>query len=377
MKIPFREYHILQLLRLFERQTLPLDLFLSDYLRSNKSIGAKDRQFIADTVYAIIRWKGLLLHQTQSSDWQKLLEYYLSPSFEIAKNDESLPPHVRVSFPKFLFDLISASHGEKSALEICATSNTPAPTTIRANTIKISRKELFEKWQNLYEIAPSPVSPNGITFLKKINFFALNEFKNGLFEIQDENSQLLASLIDAAPGDLIIDYCSGSGGKTLAFAPNMQGKGQIFLHDVRPYILQMAKKRLKRAGIQNAQTILAGDERLQKLKKKMDWVLVDAPCSGTGTLRRNPDMKWRFEQQTLKNLIGEQRTIFEKALSFMAPEGKIVYATCSILREENEDQVTHFMKTYQLECEGAFFQTLPQLNGGDGFFGAILKKQTT
>lgn len=375
MKIPFREYHLLELFQAFDRQTLPLDLFLSDYFRTHKSIGSKDRQYIAETVYALIRWKGLLEYKTKSSSWQKCLEFYLSDQFALAQQDNSIPPNVKVSFPKLLFDLISASHGEEAAIQICTISNTPAPTTVRVNTLKIERDALLAKWQSLYEVIPAKQSPDGITFLKKINFFALEEFKNGLFEIQDENSQLLADLIEAVPGDLVMDYCSGSGGKSLAFAPKLEGKGQIFLHDIRPHILQMAKQRLKRAGIQNAQTILSKDPKLQKLKKKMQWVLVDAPCTGTGTLRRNPDMKWRFNETILKNLIGEQRTIFEKALSFLAPEGKIVYGTCSILREENEAQVEHFIKTYQLELVHPTFQTLPQVNGGDGFFGAILKKQ--
>lgn len=375
MKIPFREFHLLEILQAFERQTMPLDLFLSDYFREHKSIGSKDRQFIADNVYALIRWKGLLESKTNSTNWSKCLHFFQSEQFKEAQKDTSLPAHTQVSFPKNLFDLIAASHGEKAALEICLVSNSAAPTTVRVNTMKITRDVLLENWKKTFEVIPAKQSPNGITFLKKINFFALDDFKNGLFEIQDENSQLLADLVEASPGDLVLDYCSGSGGKALAFAHKLQGKGQIYLHDVRPYILQMAKQRLKRAGIQNAQTVLAGDAKLQKLKKKMNWILVDAPCSGTGTLRRNPDMKWRFNEMTLKNLVGEQRSIFEKALSYLAPEGKIVYATCSILSDENERQVEHFIKTYNLELVQPYFQPLPTREGGDGFFGAILKKQ--
>ncbi len=120
------------------------------------------------------------------------------------------------------------------------------------------------------------------------------EFKQGLFEVQDEGSQLIANLMDPTPGDQVMDYCAGSGGKTLAFAPKMQHRGQIYLHDIRPWALDEARKRLKRAGIQNAQVVLPEDPKLNKLRGKMDWVLVDAPCTGSGTFRRNPDMKWKF-----------------------------------------------------------------------------------
>lgn len=201
----------------------------------------------------------------------------------------------------------------------------------------------------------------------------MDEFKKGFFEVQDEGSQLLANLVQCQPGQLVMDFCAGSGGKTLAFAPLMKNSGQIFLHDVRAYTLQDAKKRLRRAGIQNAQIIHAEDPKLNKWKKKMDWVLVDAPCSGTGTLRRNPDMKWKFDIEMLERLIGQQRTIFEKALSFMKPEGHIVYGTCSLLKQENEHQLNHFIKTYNLKIEGQVFHSFPSLGGMDGFFGVVLK----
>ena len=186
---------------------------------------------------------------------------------------------------------------------------------------------------------PCKFSPCGIEFHKRINFFELEEFKAGFFEVQDEGSQLMADLVDAAPGQSVLDYCAGSGGKTLAFAPKMQEKGQIFLHDIRPFALQEARKRLRRAVIQNAQIVLPDHQNLKRLKKKMHWVLVDVPCTGTGTMRRNPDMKWNFTRETLERLMGQQRTIFEKALSFMRPDGRIVYATCSLLKESKSGSV--------------------------------------
>lgn len=373
--LPFRDHHLLCLLQGYEAQQQPLDLHISNYFRANKALGSKDKAFIAESVYAMVRWQGLLDYVcSHPGSWTSRFDAYRSVDLRVSQQDLSLPPYTRVSFPKILFDLIVKSHGEERAIELCLISNTQAPTTIRANTLKISRDELLSRWEQIYSVRPCERACNGIVFGEKINFFTLPEFKQGLFEVQDEGSQLLASLVQPKPGDLVMDFCAGSGGKTLAFAPGMENKGQIFLHDVRKHALLESRKRLKRAGIQNGQQVAADDEqRLKKLKKKMDWVLVDAPCSGTGTFRRNPDMKWKFEDETLRRLIGQQRTIFEKALSFLKPGGSIVYGTCSILDEENEEQVKHFLKTYPLQLVGDCFKTLPVKGGMDGFFGCVFR----
>jgi len=188
----------------------------------------------------------------------------------------------------------------------------------------------------------------------------LPEFKAGFFEIQDEGSQLIANHVTASPGDHILDYCAGSGGKTLAFAPKMKNKGQIYLYDIRPYTLIEAKKRLKRAGIQNAQ--LLDDKKLKKrgLHSRMDWVLLDVPCSGTGTLRRNPDMKWKLTPETFTRLVEEQRKIFDSAFKFLKPNGKIVYATCSVFPEENEEQIATFIEKYGLKLLHTPFLSFPK-----------------
>jgi len=376
-KRPYREHHLLTLLQEYEQQHLPLDLFISFYFRAHKSLGSKDRGTIAESVYSIVRWKGLLDYLCEApATWEMRWELYSKINIDAHLKDEKIPLHIRLSFPEELFQLVVESHGEQQAIQLCQVSNQPAPTTVRANTLKTSRDALLKKWAQTYKVSPCTYSETGIRFLQKINFFTLPEFQAGNFEVQDEGSQLLADKVKAEPGQLIMDYCAGSGGKTLAFAPKMEGKGQIFLHDIRPYALKEAKKRLRRAGIQNAQIVLPDDPKLSKLKKKMDWVLVDAPCTGTGTMRRNPDMKWNFTKETLHRLLGQQRMIFEKALSFLKPNGKIVYATCSILKQENQDQVEHFLKTYNLEVVGELFQSLPSEGGMDGFFGVILRHKS-
>jgi 16S rRNA (cytosine967-C5)-methyltransferase len=375
IQFSFRNFHILQLLNAFDQQHLPLDLFISLYFRAHKALGSKDRGVIAETIYAMVRWNGLLNYLCkENASWEKKLNLFAN--FDSAKyqEDQMIAPHIRVSFPEFLFNLIVQSHGFEEGIKICRLCNEPAPTTVRINLLKTTREEMLERWKSSFSVSPCQYSPEGIIFHKKINFFELEEFKAGCFEVQDEGSQLLAKLVQAKPGEQVLDYCAGSGGKTLAFAPTMNNSGQIYLHDIRSRALQESRKRLRRAHIQNAQQIPPDHPYLKKMKKKMDWVLVDVPCSGTGTLRRNPDMKWRFSEETLKGLIGEQRKIFERALSFLSPSGKIVYGTCSILKEENQEQVNHFLKTYDLEVESEF-RSLPKSGEMDGFFGVTMKRK--
>lgn len=374
-KRPYRQHHLFCLLEAYDNQTLPLDLFISHYFRAHKALGPKDRGEIAETLYGMVRWQSLLDYFCDEPiTWEKRYEAFSKLDLKQVFKHEEIPAHIRVSCPQNLFDYIAATHGMEKATELCCISNQPAPTTIRVNALKISRDTLFNQWKSKYNISVCRHSSDGIVFHKKINFFQLPEFKDGLFEVQDEGSQLLAQLVKAGVNDQVMDYCAGSGGKTLAFAPHMERSGQIYLHDIRKHALMESRKRLRRAGIQNAQVLEADSPALAKLKKKMNWILVDAPCSGSGTLRRNPDMKWKFTDEMLIRLVGQQRHIFEKALSYLRPDGRIVYGTCSILKEENQEQIAHFMKTYGLKLEGEVFQTLPSHQGMDGFFGAVLRR---
>jgi 16S rRNA C967 or C1407 C5-methylase (RsmB/RsmF family) len=370
----FREQHIFSIFHSYESSTLPLDVFLRNYFREHKSIGSKDRRYIAETVYGIMRWRGLLDYLAKKpTSWETRYACYTHITPQEYAHKEEIPVHIRASFPKKFFQLIQESYGESKALTLCQISNTPAPTTIRANLLKTTRDALIDTWKNLYYVTPTLHASCGITFQRKINFFDTPEFKEGFFEVQDEGSQLVADLVKALPKQQVLDYCAGSGGKTLAFAPKMQNKGVIYLHDIRSHALEEAKKRLRRAGIQNAQLLYPDDKNKAKLKGKMDWVLVDVPCSGTGTLRRNPDMKWKFDVARLEPLLQEQRMIFEEALEFLAPGGRIVYVTCSILPQENEQQIRFFEKKFQLTAEAPPFISLPSIGGMDGFFAAVLK----
>ncbi len=369
MKNNFRHHHLLQILENFENQNSPLDSYLSSYFRANKSIGSKDRASIAEKTYKIIRFLGVIdYHLKTPISWQQRIETL--EKIDLSALPESLPPHVKASFPKIYFDKILQIFGEAKALEICQILNSKAPTTVRVNALKSSRDELFEKWKDLYSVTKC-IYPHGITFHKKINFFLLDEFKKGFFEIQDEGSQIIASLVECKKGDLVLDYCAGSGGKTLSFAPQMDNQGQIFLYDIRTRSLLEAKKRLKRAGIQNAQIV--SKEKLNNLIDKMDYVLLDVPCSGSGTLRRNPDLKWKFKEENFSLLLQTQKEIFDESFKFAKKRAKIIYATCSIFKSENEDQVNYFLKKYPLQLENTI-SWLPEKEGKDGFFGAVFQK---
>lgn len=365
-----------KILESLEEKPLPLDVVMGNYFRFHKAIGSKDKKFISDAIYGIIRWKGLIdAHCIKPVTWEKRVEWYLSHDIQHVLKNSTHAPHVKVSFPKNFFDLLHESYGESKAVEICLACNEPAPTAIRVNSLKTSRDALLKKWESTFSVSPLIFADQGIRFHKKVNFFGMEEYKTGLFEVQDEASQLIANLVCAKPGMKILDFCAGAGGKTLAFAPAMLNKGVVYLHDVREKALLEAKKRLQRAGVQNVQFCLAGDPKLKDLTGKMDLILLDVPCSGSGTLRRNPDLKWKFSNSNLQELLVLQRKIFEDALLYLSPNGKILYSTCSILPQENEKQIQFFEEAYHYVLEGSPFQSLPKSGEMDGFFGAVLSKK--
>ncbi|MBM3191616.1 MAG: RsmB/NOP family class I SAM-dependent RNA methyltransferase [Chlamydiae bacterium] len=369
----FRTYHLINILNAFDTSFLPLDVFLSQFFRSHKAIGSKDRSYICEKIYALIRWKSLLDYFCKKPvTWEKRLQLLEQEDLGVLQKNPSLPPHIQLSCPYPLFNKLLQAFGPQKTEQFCKVSNTQAPTTVRINALKTTRDHLLQLWQPQYDIEICRQSPHGISFKKRINFFELQEFKNGLFEIQDEGSQLVALQMQVQPSDHVLDFCAGAGGKTLALAPKMQGKGQLYLYDIRPHALLQAKKRLKRAGIQNAQYLTIPLLKKKSLIKRMDWILLDVPCSGTGTLRRNPDMKWQFSNDTVVRLVEEQRAIFEKALPYLAPGGHIVYATCSVLPEENLQQVHYFIEKYGLKLATPPLVTFPEEGGMDGFFAATL-----
>ncbi len=375
MLTPFRQRHLLTLLNDFEQSTFPLDSFLNSYFRAHKAIGSKDRRLLSEMSYGLTRWRGLIDYLCpRPLSWENRIDVFVKLTPEKALEDQTIPSHVRISFPKALFEMISEQYGEENALEICLNSNQRAPLTIRVNQLKCTRDALFEKWNDQFDIVKTESAPYGITINERMQLFQLPEFKKGCFEVQDEGSQLIGEIIQAKPGEHILDYCAGSGGKTLAFAPGMQGTGQIYLHDKRKRALIEAKKRLCRAGIENAQIIEFGSAKLKKLEGKIDAVLLDVPCSGSGTLRRNPDLKWRFDKSDFQQLLQKQADILNQTARYVKPGGRLIYATCSLLTEENEKQIEQFINEHPFKVAQPYFKSLPTPGGMDGFFAAVLQK---
>jgi 16S rRNA (cytosine(967)-C(5))-methyltransferase len=418
----FRQHHFFELLNNFDPEKGPIDLFISLYLRHNPQLGSKDRLYVVERIYTYLRWKLLIEtvldrhgvsgedrkeallaileskvstnHQSETAQERDLSQVSGSPAPSMLQTDErrrlgfeqdlislskdpTLEPYIRVSFPKNLYEALERTFGEKTP-SICLACNESAPFVLRVNTLKTTRVALCEmlRAQGI-EVEEDLLAPQALRLSRRVNLFSLPEFKAGYFEVQDAGSQIVADLVRAQPGESVLDFCAGAGGKTLAFAPKLQNRGQIFLHDIREEALLEAKKRLKRAGIQNAQIVSHREERrLKTLKKHMDWVLVDAPCSGTGTLRRNPDMKWKFSEEMVSRLSYEQREIFSEAFSYLKPGGTIVYATCSLLKEENDDQCEYFLTTYPLTLVGVPFRSIPMHGGMDGFFAVCLQRKS-
>jgi 16S rRNA C967 or C1407 C5-methylase (RsmB/RsmF family) len=274
----------------------------------------------------------------------------------------------------FLWEALLQAYGAESAEKVADALQSEAPVTIRANLLKTTQQALYEQLSPRFPSLKKLSSPAALTFGKREPLFSLPEFKEGLFEVQDEGSQQVAELMAVAPGDQVVDYCSGSGGKTLAFAPKMGGKGQIYLHDIRLSALAQAKKRLRRAGVQNGQCLPSDHPKWRQLEEKVDWILVDAPCSGSGTLRRNPEMKFFIDSSLVARLVQEQRSIFDQAIRLLKPGGKLVYATCSLLPAENGEQLSWFLDRYPIALERPPLAILPEIGGPDAFFAAVVVK---
>ncbi len=366
MRLGFCDHHISLILKRAATQNRPLDLTLSTYFKEHKSLGAHDRRVIGETLYQMVRWKSLVDHLCPSTNPLDQLRCFQKISLEECRQNPNIPEPIRLGLPPYLFERFCEAFGVEKARLLAHILNTQAPTTLRVNLLKTTPETLLERWAGKFETLRCKEAKAGIQLKKREPLFSLPEFKEGLFEVQDEGSQLVADLVEVKPGEHFLDYCSGSGGKTLAIAPKMEGKGQIYLYDTRAIALQEARKRLRRAGVQNVQFLLP--------KKPVDWLLADVPCSGTGTLRRNPDAKWKIDVEMVKRLIEEQRKIVKECLKFLKPGGKLVYATCSLLPEENESQVAHFLQSFPLVLEKQLF-FLPEEGGKDGFFAAVFKKQ--
>jgi 16S rRNA (cytosine967-C5)-methyltransferase len=301
-----------------------------------------------------------------------------------------MPDPVRFELPDWLYPRMAARFGDNLAAEMAALRE-PAPLDLRVNLLKGTREEdraalAAEGW----DAKPTPLSPWGLRIDGRRPVTSGAAFQSGLVEIQDEGSQLIAALTDAKPGMRVVDWCAGAGGKTLALAAMMGNRGQIVACDVSASRLEGAVRRLRRAGVNNVECHLVtpGDKWAKRRAGAFDRVLVDAPCTGTGTWRRNPDARHRLTEQDLLELTRKQSSILDAAWALVRPGGRLVYATCSLLQEENEGQVSAFLHCHPdfrlvpsvgvplggtVSDDGTLSLT-PARNGTDGFFAAAMER---
>ncbi|KAF4665887.1 Chloride intracellular channel protein 4 [Perkinsus chesapeaki] len=282
--------------------------------------------------------------------------------------------------PKELFAKLADSLGTDKAVEVSSVLNEKPVTFLRVNTKQTSRSDmakfLLSKEIPVEKTATSPV---GLVINDKKLLLDLPEYRTGAVEIQDESSQIMALQVKAEPGSVVLDYCAGSGGKSLVFGPNMENMGHLYLHDVRDSMLRDARKRLRRAGIRNYTLLYPRHPTLHKmLLAKCDWVLCDVPCTRTGVLRRNPDAKWMYSDEKLFHFVAQQREIVKNSLRYLKPNGgKLVYCTNSILDEENIFQIQYLCRHHDLALTEEPMHAMPQSKGMDGFFSATLERRST
>ena len=307
----------------------------------------------------------------------------------------NLPALLRANLPDWLFDKLVSRDGEALTLELAQAMNRPAPLDLRVNVIKANREEVVAELAQAPILCETmPYAPLGIRVLKKPALQNLPLFKNGAIEVQDEGSQLLSQIVGARRGEMVVDFCAGAGGKTLSLGAIMRNTGRLYAFDVSEKRLSRLKPRLARSGLSNVHPVVIAHENDAKVKRlagKIDRVLVDAPCSGLGTLRRNPDVKWRQTPQAIAELNEKQLSILNGAARLVKPGGRLVYATCSILDEENEAIVQQFLAAREdfvlvpmknvlaeqkivLEMD-TYLKLLPHQHQTDGFFAAVLERK--
>ncbi|MBM3200955.1 MAG: RsmB/NOP family class I SAM-dependent RNA methyltransferase [Chlamydiae bacterium] len=362
----FHQFHIEKIFSSWDEKT-PFDLTFSRYAKEHHQLGSKDRKAISEACYQIIRWALLLDYEQEECSWLARVKRFFDVDVEILKQTPNLPLYIRCSTPEWIFSLLSNTYGEEKAEKICLAQNERAPFAIRANLLKTSTEELFSLFSRSYSVTKSVHAKQGLIFAKAPHLLSSDEYKHGLFEIQDEASQCVSAYVDAKEKQTILDYCAGSAGKSLAIASMTKDQCPIFVYDIRPQILIKAEERLKRAGVKNF--------KLSLPSSSVDIVLVDAPCSGSGTWRRSPERKLVFTKHDLEEIIKTQREVLKNAIQFVKPGGRLIYATCSIFNEENIEQVGWLMKNFPFTLEKPPFQSIVAEGEMDGFFAASLKRE--
>ena len=394
--------------------TQPADAVMSRFFRNHATLGARDRAFVAETVFGVLRRFRLLEAGGARSPRECVLGWLarcggrnlreLEPLSTLererlaaikALDEKSLPPAAQAELPDWLAQRLAEAHGEAEMVAIGRGLQQSAPLDLRVNTLKAERDAVLARLrEDGIGCEPTRLAPAGIRLEGKpaINRHPL--FLEGEVEVQDEGSQLLGYLVAPRRGEMVVDFCAGAGGKTLHLGALMRSLGRLYAFDVSGGRIAQLKPRLKRSGLANVhpQRIDSeNDARVRRLSAKVDRVLVDAPCSGSGTLRRNPDLKWRQSPESVAQLTAKQAAILASAARLVKPGGRLVYATCSLLPEENEDIVSAFLARDEgfalvpaapvLEAQGVrveadpWLRLYPHRHGTDGFFAAVLERR--
>ena len=371
------------------------DKVIQKTLKKDKRWGARDRAFIAETTYNVVRWYRLLyeirgVQPKTKSDWWEIIgiwftinEVKLPDWKEFAKLDTptilqqqaklSDKRVIKESIPDWLDELGVAELGIKWPPTLTAL-NQQAPLVIRANTLKTDRAAL-QKILADKDIESTTYGKDALILTKRRNLFTLPEFKQGLFEIQDGSSQEVVNYLGVEPGMWVIDACAGAGGKALHIGAQMKNKGKIFALDIHEWKLKELRKRATRAGIDNIENRpIVNQKVLKRLTERADRLLLDVPCSGLGVLKRNPDAKWKIDLAFLNKVKNIQKDILQSYPKMLKKGGQMVYATCSILPSENQQQVQAFLESNKEFTLIKEQQILPQDNGFDGFYMALIQK---
>jgi len=392
----------------------PADAVVSRYFRDHRQLGPRERATLAETVYAVLRRKLQFDHFAPSGSGPRerrmailgfagprdFLKSALSDTEKTwldacdAVSEADLLERHRHNLPEWLVQPLKDQVGP-DFWPLAESLLRPAPLDLRVNALADKREDVRKELARAgIQAQPTPYSPWGLRLADKPALTRLEVFTRGAIEVQDEGSQLLAALLDAHRGEMVVDFCAGAGGKTLAIGACMRSTGRLYAFDTSAHRLDALKPRLARSGLSNVHPAAIAherDDRIKRLAGKIDRVLVDAPCSGLGTVRRNPDLKWRQSPEAVQEMAVKQLAILRSAARLLKPGGRLVYATCSLLREENEAVAQAFgeqepgfevlpaaqaLAPLKLAdpgalCSGDFLRLWPHRHATDGFFAAV------